>query len=409
MTLAPDSGRLSYLGEVAGLLWPQPARFGPGAAAARDTGPDQALAEFFLLPGVRRPRLLVPAERRAGAAALRRYGEPRSWTAAAGSRALSLALASGAAGLLLRNRKLVVRAPEAADTVETYLGTVLGTRVLVSMHLGPARANRKPVLQLVTPLGATVGFAKIGINPFTRELVRAERDALNRLNERGLTTLAVPKVLHYGTWRGLDLLVLDALPVWLRRRPLPADRLATAMREVAWSCGVRRGPLAGSSYWERLGARLASAEASADRDALLTILSRLEAAGGGACLGYGHWHGDWTSWNMASTRRGLLVWDWERFTGDVPLGFDALHYWLQHAAAPGNREPAIAAADCVGAAPRLLAPFAVPAGPARLTALLYLAELGTRYLLDKQARAGARLGAPGRWLIPALARALAGQ
>jgi hypothetical protein len=33
--------------------------------------------------------------------------------------------------------------------------------------------------------------------------------------------------------------------------------------------------------------------------------------------------------------------------------------------------------------------------------MLYLADLATRYLVDRQAKAGARLGAPGQWLIPA--------
>ena len=39
---------------------------------------------------------------------------------------------------------------------------------------------------------------------------------------------------------------------------------------------------------------------------------------------------------------------------------------------------------------------------ARLTAALYLADVATRYLVDRQAAAGAPLGAPGTWLIPAL-------
>jgi hypothetical protein len=39
---------------------------------------------------------------------------------------------------------------------------------------------------------------------------------------------------------------------------------------------------------------------------------------------------------------------------------------------------------------------------ARLTGILYLADLATRYLADRQAQAGAALGAPGTWLIPAV-------
>jgi hypothetical protein len=48
----------------------------------------------------------------------------------------------------------------------------------------------------------------------------------------------------------------------------------------------------------------------------------------------------------------------------------------------------------------------VPADEARLTALLYLAELSVRYLADRQAETGNRLGRPGSWLIPAIDEAM---
>jgi hypothetical protein len=105
---------------------------------------------------------------------------------------------------------------------------------------------------------------------------------------------------------------------------------------------------------------------------------------------------------MASTTSGLLVWDWERFASGVPVGFDALHYWLQSEVGPQHRDPLAAATDCLEHAAALLAPFGIDPGRARLTAALYLADMSTRYLVDRQAAAGAPLGAPGTWLIPAL-------
>jgi hypothetical protein len=105
---------------------------------------------------------------------------------------------------------------------------------------------------------------------------------------------------------------------------------------------------------------------------------------------------------MASTKHGLLVWDWERFSLGVPLGFDALHYRLQAELGPGHRDPRAAAGDCARHAARLLAPFGVPASQAQITATLYLTDLATRYLVDHQAKMGARHGAPGTWLIPAI-------
>ena len=37
-----------------------------------------------------------------------------------------------------------------------------------------------------------------------------------------------------------------------------------------------------------------------------------------------------------------------------------------------------------------------------IAALLYLVDLATRYLADRQAEAGARLGVLGTWLLPVL-------
>jgi len=103
---------------------------------------------------------------------------------------------------------------------------------------------------------------------------------------------------------------------------------------------------------------------------------------------------------------GLLVWDWERFTLGVPVGFDALHYRLQSAIVRRRQPPAEAAAECVRTAPSSLTPFGVPATEAPLVAALYLAELSARYLADRQAEAGARMGRPGTWLIPAIEEAV---
>jgi hypothetical protein len=430
--LTAGQDRAGYLAEVSRLLWPPPARItlsGSGSGSGHTSGsgsghtsvpgdetrpgdaPAPAAAgaahrELIVLPGSRRPRLLVPAGRRAAAAAVRRYGEPGSLGTRLGTRALWLVLASGLGGTVLTGR-LRIEVPVGAPAIDSYLSACLGQDLQVSMHLGAARANRKPVLQLLAADGDTVGFAKIAVSPLTRDLVHDERAALALLGEAELDRVMTPRVLHYGSWRGLDVLVLSPLPVWLRRRPLPDGSLALAMDEVARMAGIEHRPLVASAYWQRLTARLSAADESQDRAALHQALRELGGQAGTATLAFGAWHGDWTPWNMASTSSGLLVWDWERFAVGVPLGFDALHYWLQAAAVPGRRDPLSAAAACIENASALLAPFGIAAAEARLTALAYLADLATRYLTDRQAETGARLGAPGRWLIPALAAEVA--
>jgi len=395
----PAAAGRSSLGDVCAVLWPPPAT----ASLTRSRAAHANERDFILLPFARSPRLLVPAARRASAAAVRRYGEPGSFTAWVGSRMLAFALAGGAAAVGLGGR-LRVRVSPGTDTIEAYLSSVLGQEVLISTHLGAARANRKPVLQLLTASGETAGFAKISVSPLTRDLIRAERAALDMLAARNLRELTVPRVLHHGQWQGREVLVMNALPVWRHRKALRPGQLTAAMAELAAMGGRSRGRLAGSAYLDRLRSQLDTSPACPDRAALAAALDELAAVG--AELTFGAWHGDWTGWNMACTADGLLVWDWERFTVGVPIGFDALHYRLQSAVIRRRQSPPAAAAECVRTAPSSLAPFGVPTAEAHLVAVLYLAELSARYLADRQAEAGARLGRPGTWLIPAIEEAV---
>jgi hypothetical protein len=409
---------LAYLGEICELLWPPPtvvtiegARPGlPNPLAAVRWGPDGeerlGNSELLLIPGVRRPPLLVPADPRVAAAAVRHYSGSRSTATRLVAKVMSLGLSSGWAGSVQRGR-VRLGAVAGSDTIEAYLRDAMSRDIHVSMYLGPARANRKPVLQLLTGAGEPVGFAKVGVNPLTRELVRAERSSLNLLGRAGMREITVPRVLHYGEWRGLNILVVSALPVWQRHRSVTPARLAAAMCEVAQIAGLHYEPLAGGAYLKQLSGRLAAAEEGLERAALTDALGTIVDTMGDTALTSGAWHGDWAPWNMANTVRGLLVWDWERFTVGVPVGFDALHHWLQAEVGPGRRDALGAATNCVEQAAGLLAPFGVATPQARLTALLYLADLATRYLVDQQAKAGARRGSPGTWLIPAITAAVA--
>lgn len=398
LTAGDAALRAQYMEEVLRLLYPEP-------CTTRGKAP--VVTEYVVVPDARRPRLLVPTRsRRVAAAAVSRYAEPQSRVARLKRDAVVAALRTpGAAAILLRHRVRICG--PAGETIDGYLREALDTDLAVSVHIGPARANRKPVLQLIAPDGETLGFAKLGTGPLTRRLVRAETTALSALSHVGIRDVTVPKVLHAGEWRGHQVLVQSPLPVWRPRAPLAPDRLAAAMREVAGCCGTSRSWLATSPYWAELRDRL---DAVADRPegaALGTAARSLVERGGDVDLRYGAWHGDWSPWNMATLADTLLVWDWERFTTGVPLGFDAVHYDLQRRIqSTSDAEAAVEATLAVAAA--LLRPFEVTGAAARLTALLYLVDLAARYLADRQAEAGARLGVLGTWLLPVLVRRVEG-
>lgn len=384
LTAADAELRGQYLREVLGLLYPH--------------CPSGDSKTYLVIPDARRPKLLVPiGSRRVAVAAVQRFTEPQSRMARLKRDAVVLALRSGAWPALLRDRVQL----KTGDSIDGYLRHVLRTDLSVSIHIGPARANRKPVLQLLSPSGDTIGFAKLGTGPLTRRLVRAETAALTALSHVKLEKVTVPSVLHSGQWRGHQVLIQSALPIWLPRTVLTAARLNEAMLEVAAACGITQGWLATSPYWADLRGRLAllgdQKEGLQLAEAARGLVDHCSDLG----MRYGAWHGDWAPWNMAHTEGGLLVWDWERFTPGVPLGFDALHHDLQRRLQSGM-DPRAAVEQTVRQAGGLLSPFEIVPDSAEITALLYLVDLAARYLADRQAEAGARLGVLGTWLLPVL-------
>jgi hypothetical protein len=390
--------RLDHLRDVGRLLWPAPLEL--TVSRGGSSGADR---EFLLLPSARRPRLLVPRGRRAAVAAVRGYGVGRGRSARWMAAGLTAGLASGLAPLVLRDR---VRVSGNGTPIEAHLGEVLGTDVVVSMYLGAPRANRKPVLQVLTPDGRTVAYVKVGVDPLTCRLVRAEATALRTLAEAGLALSTVPTALHSGQWHGLELLVQSPLPVAGTRERPSWERVVSAQHEVSAVGGTPAGPLGLSPYWADLVGRIEGLPESPAARTLGELVPRIEKVLGEVPVALGAWHGDWTPWNTALAGDRLLVWDWERFATGVPVGFDALHWALQTDLVTHLADPGESARESLVRAGAVLERFRLSTDQVRTTAVSYLTELAARYLADRQSEAGARLGDVGTWLLPALEGAL---
>jgi hypothetical protein len=290
------------------------------------------LLPFSVLPNARRPKALVPAGgRRVAGAALRSFNDSMSHPARIGRAALGAVIRFGLDGLLRLDRAAFsspLGAP--SPSLLEYLERVVGRPVEVAVSLVPvARPNRKPVLQVLDAGGRRIGFAKIGWNDLTKRLVDDEAAALTAIGGAGLRTLEIPRLLHAGTWEDRTVVLVSPGPAPLVRRcrrnaPAPL----AAEREVAATRWVERGSVDGSTYLADLRRRVNAGPVD-PRLAARTqaVLDRL--ADDPTPLTFGAWHGDWAPWNMSRTSRTLFVWDWERYGGPVPEGFDRFHLQFQ--------------------------------------------------------------------------------
>ena len=386
MTVSPPGpDRSDYLADVTRRLWPPP---GTGREA------------FLLLPSAAQPRLLVPlGDRKAAVAAIRTLAVRHSLGRRLGLRLLLEGFRWGVAPRLLRQRMVL---PAGEHSLVEALSVALAAPVRVALYIGPPRANRKPVLQVIGEGGQVIAYAKVGTTPLAAELVRVEAETLTDLAGRSLASVVVPRLLAVLDYDGMPVVVQSPLPV--RQQHARPGQLQAAMLEVSALSGCTRRTWADSTYRLRLRAGTEALAADPRGQALAALLDKVDETAGS--LTYGTWHGDWNSGNFGIADGRVLIWDWERFGRDVPVGFDALHKALQDDVTVHGRRLPVAAEALCAAAPELLGPWQLPPDQARTTLALYLIELGVRYLRDRQDQAGAEVGRIEQWLIPVLSSLL---
>lgn len=394
MSVADLSDRGTAARDLLAVLYPPPHVIGAGGASAA-----AVQVRWTAIPSADHPRLLVPQAPPIAATRMMRRQltgrRPRTRLARAG---LSLAMVTGVLPRLPGTR-LEVAGPACAPTIEDPLCEILGVPAIrVALPIGPARANRKPVLQLVDPAGAVLAFAKVGHNSLTRRLVRHESAALARIAGAGLREIDAPVARGALEWHGTSVLVLQALRIPGRRLTGAAARrrLLSLVSEVA-AIGGRHDVVWGThSFRGRL------LEQTVTNDPTGRLARQLERVPPDLELPVGSWHGDLNAGNLALVAGPCPVWDWERFESGVPVGFDLLHHGLHAAIADGRVPPAVAADSLLADAGNVLAPLGVEPAAAGAVARLYLLTLACRYLADDQRGAGADLGRVHEWLLPAL-------
>jgi len=363
----PGSGaaELAWLSEV---LW-----------SGRQGGED---GRYAVLPSTARPRLLVPlGSRRAGAAAVRGYSPSRP-AARAATRLLAAGFRAGIAGRVLRRRAGPPGWDRGAELLETHIEEIMGRRLFMSVFFQTGRPQKKPVLQLITPRGELVGYAKVGWNDLTRRLVRHEGEVLDQVVQalpHG-SPFTVPPVRHRGTWRGHELLITGAV-AGVRRDIVPEPPLTETATVAALAHG-HEAPFLASGYWETQRSRIETAS----NDAARALAASLESALRSAELRFVFCHGDWLPWNVGRLAQGgLLVWDWEWSRPAAPAGLDAAQWVFQVELNLRGREPGDAVAHAARAAHETLPRLGVPSELAQPLIAMHVVEAILRL---EEARAG---------------------
>lgn len=363
---------------------------GLGSAARAILASSSIAPTHFSFPPNSQPRLLAPRyPARAAAASVRRYTTPEVTRVRIGLAAAAIAARSGIARIAPAT--VAVGGP---GTFIAHAQEVLGdASLVVAVHLGPPRANRKPVMHFMSRTGESVAYAKLGINEFTNARIRNEADALCSLGAAHTPSLVSPEPIAAGGWEGLEYLIMGPLASHSNRVPGSVDRQKANGALVAafpmWS-----EELANSGWWSRIINDLELCYPSPEKERLQKASHEIAKRYGSEQMKVGAAHGDWSRWNMSVRDSELVVWDWERFATDVPVGWDELHFLL--GIHPGG--PAAAVAEAYGSSTgspgkeRLLCTYLLQRGVSRL---------------EGWGETGVSSAALRTWLLPALEQLLA--
>ncbi len=347
-------------------------------AADDDDGPT---SELLARPSLDAFHLLVPTgPPAAAAAALRRFDNDRS-PAQVAAGIVGRAIARIGLLRLVPGQRIALPRFALVDELARALGE---PELLASVTVGTRRRNRKPVLQLLTPTGRIVGYAKVGWSPLSSELVANEADALRAVEGRLPAWLRAPVVLHEQPWRGGVVTVSSPMTPEPRLRALlppvarPERTLPSVARPERTLPSVARPErtLPSVARPERTLPTIVRAIAAADAAGPRPVgeldvfdewrsaglhdeidVSAVRARHADTCVTIGFWHGDLTPWNLAIRGSSATLWDWEFGGRGRPLGFDALHHafeaWRRTRRGSNRRALAIV----VATAAEILAPF----------------------------------------------------
>lgn len=364
------------------LLWPDWAGFRTSVERTDGDAGRETFA-WLALPTVSSPTLLAPSSKRAGGASLLQFNDSMSLLGRTRKLAVGALIRSGGGSALTRDRFVVRSGPRvepAMDLVGSMLPDILNVpRVEVAISIGrQLRPNLKPVLQIMSPEGEVLAYAKLGWNPLTRGLVQNEAMVLSAWSHATPRLISVPDLLYEGIWNEMAITIMSPVPhrYWSRSGRAPT---ADVVMEVAELGGLERSELATSPYLARLDERIrALPKESSVRASLRSAVTRLERSSGEVELSFGRDHGDWTPWNMRRSGRRLLVWDWERSARPVPLGFDVLHFWFESAFHKKGREVDDASLETLERAGSTFIALGIPRDSHALLHRLFLVERSLR-------------------------------
>lgn len=268
---------------------------------------------------------------------------------------------------------------EREGSVFQTLRRVFGRDDLVfGVSLGMPGPHRKPVIQVMTPEGEVLGYAKVGWNEATRALVKNEVRAIKRIKELEIPRLLVPDLIYFSGGVAFDLLVTQPFHgVGCNRENEHIHSVVLEVLIDLAACTRQEQSFIQSNFWEEINQRAERIKEDMpeyQKVVLMKALKVMEKKLGNTILPWTFRLGDVTRWNIAVDvqANSLRIIDPEYAKENWLTGWDIFHFSVA-----GNRFPVAPDFQLVE---MFLGNLGVPENLVRVLYLAYLVDLFTEWI-----------------------------
>jgi hypothetical protein len=269
---------------------------------------------YGLFPSRTDVRFLIPlSDSRASAKGLDLYHAQKPLARAAKS-LLTKAFRTGALAHLWPHRTQLC-----TGDLEGRFRDLLGQHVRLAFSLGSGRVRNRFIIQITTPDGEILAYAKAGFDESSQAAIQREEQTLRSLEQAGFSPAEVPQVLGSFSWRNAWILTETAAPQDKQPSHAFQDEHAQFLaRLAALPCNTPADGLLSDSpsHLEHLGYPYYADLVKWAMDHLASL-----PALPGSFL-----HGDFTPWNLSVSRNRIFAFDWEHAAHRGPAGWDAFHF-----------------------------------------------------------------------------------
>lgn len=259
----------------------------------------------------------------------------QSWKGRLARTFLASLAGAGIKGAGLRKVRLEAKAGSVFRKLQEAFGR---EDLCFAVSLGTPGPHRKPVVQVLTPDGEVLGYAKVGWNEATRELVKHETEVLQNLSREKLP-FGVPRLLYANDDGHRSLCVQGPPPGEAHPAPGHLGEAYLGVVQTLAARGVCWEPLEETAFWQRIVARSRDAKKAYYRQMLAKAMEEVKCRWAGKKVPLHFAHGDFAPWNASMTPEGLYLYDWEYAQESAPAGYDLFHFLSQMGWLVEGRKP----------------------------------------------------------------------